>query len=107
MYMVLMISAFTCDLKLLCAVSWFNPFSSRPFIAEAQVRSQTILFGVCDGKVKLKKISFPEYFRFLLCIIPPMFHIQSAIPLFIPSFIHLFIHPLIHSSLRLGLYAFC
>jgi hypothetical protein len=60
MYMAFMINKLTCDLKLLYAVSWFNPLSRRLFIAEAQVRYQTGPFGVCEGEVKLGKISFPE-----------------------------------------------
>ena len=63
--MALKITVSTCDLKLLYAVSWLDPLSRRLFKAEAQVLSKTSPCGVCEGKVKLGKVSFCEYFSFL------------------------------------------
>jgi hypothetical protein len=57
MYKAFMINTLTCDLKILYAISWFNPFRRRLFIAEAQEPSQTSPFGVCD------EVNFFYYFQ--------------------------------------------
>jgi hypothetical protein len=99
MYMAFMTNTLTCDLKLLYAVSSFNPFIRQLFVAETQVRSQTSSFGVCDGKSKVVKDFFPRVLRFFR-----LYHstnVQHSInhP-FIHSFVHSFIHLSTHSFIH-------